>query len=295
MKIPSLRLLLLAGVVAMPVCLQAQPTAHYVPGFEGIKGASLPPPGVYLRDYNIIYTAGKLNNASGNEINLPDPGFNLLIYGQVPRVLWITDMQVLGGFLGFDALIPLLYKHVEVPGLDDGNFGIGDLFAESTLSWHPKKFDLAVGFGLHMPTGNSGQPSDAGLGYWTPMFTAGATWYIDEEKTWAVSALNRYEFNSESRDTDGSVGEVYTLEWGISKTLAKVYDVGLAGYWQQQVTKGSGTLNAGSRASAAAIGPEVSMAIPKCMSFVSFRYDYEFAAENRAQGHTLSLTLTHRF
>ncbi len=50
------------------------------------------------------------------------------------------------------------------------------------------------------------------------MQTAGATWYIDEEKTWAVSALNRYEFNTEQRNTDIIPGQTYTLEWGVSKT-----------------------------------------------------------------------------
>jgi hypothetical protein len=45
----------------------------------------------------------------------------------------------------------------------------------------------------------------------------------------------------------------------------------------------------------AAIGPEVSVMFPKQMFFVSLRYNYEFMAENRAQGHTTALTLTKRF
>ena len=49
--------LAIAGVLLVPVLLQAQPTAHYPPGIEGIKGASLPPPGFYLRDYNYAYFA----------------------------------------------------------------------------------------------------------------------------------------------------------------------------------------------------------------------------------------------
>ena len=71
------------------------------------------------------------------------------------------------------------------------------------------------------------------------MQTAGATWYIDEEKTWAVSALNRYEFNTEQRDTHVTPGDAYTLEWGVSKTVAKVVDLGAVGYYQQQVTGNS--------------------------------------------------------
>ena len=33
------------------------------------------------------------------------------------------------------------------------------------------------------------------------MLTAGATWYIDKDKRWALSVLNRYEFNQEKEDT----------------------------------------------------------------------------------------------
>ena len=74
------------------------------------------------------------------------------------------------------------------------------------------------------------------------MLTAGATWYIDQEKTWAVSALNRYEFNTEQRDTHVTPGQAYTLEWGVSKTVMKVVDLGAVGYYQQQVTTNSGAL-----------------------------------------------------
>ena len=55
------------------------------------------------------------------------------------------------------------------------------------------------------------------------MLTAGVTWYIDQEKTWSVSALNRYEFNTEQRDTDVTPGQAYTLEWGIGKAVTKTH------------------------------------------------------------------------
>jgi hypothetical protein len=97
---------------------------------------------------------------------------------------------------------------------DSSTFGIGDFFAEGTLSWHPKQFDFSAGCGLWMPTGDSASPPTTriGSGFWTPMLTAGATWYPDEAKTWAISALNRYEFNSEDRDTHDTRGQAYTLE-----------------------------------------------------------------------------------
>jgi hypothetical protein len=287
-------LLLAASLAALPGIIQAQPSAHYVPGSEGIKGASLPPPGVYARDYNYFYWAGQFNDPSGNDAHVPNA--DVFTYANVPRVIWITDTKFLGGFVGVDALLPLVYQHVKAGGFDSSTFGVGDLFGEGTLSWHPKQFDIAIGSGVWAPTGDSGKPptTRAGAGFWTFMQTAGVTWYIDEEKTWAVSALNRYEFNTEQQDTDVIPGQTYTLEWGVSKSVCKEADLGVVGYYQQQVNPNSGS-SYSSRSSVAAIGPEVSVMFPKQMFFVSLRYNYEFIADSRAQGSEVTLTLTKRF
>lgn len=286
----TLNLLLTTSLVALPLLLQAQPTAHYVPGFEGIKGASLPPPGVYVRDYNIAYHTTRVNDSNGKSVGPPD--LDVFFYGNVPRVIWITETTFLGGFVGVDALLPIIYKSATAGGGKSDSFGIGDFFAETTLSWHPKQFDLAVGCGVHMPTGDSDDPTSPGLGFWTPMLTAGATWYIDEAKTWSLSALSRYEFNTEQRDSKVTTGQVYTLEWGLGKTIHQTIDLGVAGYFQQQVTDDSPATPNLDRV--ASVGPEISVAFPKQMFFLSFRYLYEFMAQDRAQGHTFSLTLTKR-
>jgi len=45
----------------------------------------------------------------------------------------------------------------------------------------------------------------------------------------------------------------------------------------------------------AAVGPEISVAFPEQMFFLSVRYNYEFMADSRAQGNEVTLTLTKRF
>lgn len=287
-------------LLALPGVLQAQPTGHYPPGIEGLKGPTLPPPGLYFRDYNLFYYASRLNNNQGN--NVTPPGFRAITYANVPRIVWITDTKFLGGYLGVDALVPLMYQSLKIPaaGFDQSTFGVGDLFGEGTLSWHLKQADLSAGAGVWAPTGDSPgsrytPTTSAGLGYWAGMLTAGATWYFDPEKTWAVSALNRYEFNAEQRHTDITPGQVLTLEWGVSKTLCKIFDAGAVGYYQQKMTGDCGNGAVYYRDRVAAVGPEINVAIPKQMMFVSFRYLYEFMSEDRAQGHTFTLTLTKRF
>jgi len=118
-------------------------------------------------------------------------------------------------------------------------------------------------------------------------------------KDGAVSALNRYEFNSEYRSTGVTPGQAWTLEWGISKKVTKTLDCGVVGYYQQRTTASTGneplaeTLFPYSRV--AAVGPEVNVFIPSVKLFVALRYNYEFMADNRVQGHTFALVLTKVF
>jgi hypothetical protein len=290
--------LVLAGMASTP-SLEAQPSAHYVPGIEGIKAASLPPPGLYLRDYNVGYYASRINDGNGDKIDMVDP--DAFIYANVPRLLWITDWTLLGGNIGFDGLLPLQYTDLEIDtplgSFSDSDFGIGDAFAEVTWSKHIQFFDFALGYGLWFPTGNSdpGLSAAPGLGYFTHMFTAGLTYYMDPEKRWALSLLNRYEINMEKDDTDITPGHVWTLEAGGSYAISKTLDVGVVGYYQTQVTEDSGTGATDVKDWVAGVGPEVGMMYPKYKLGWTLRYVYEVAAENRMQGHTAVFTLTKIF
>jgi hypothetical protein len=296
MKTPVRSCLLAAALAALPGLLQAQPDAHYVPGVEGIKCASLPPPGFYFKDYNVFYNAGQVNNPAGNAY----PGtFNLNLYANVPRAIWITDKKVLGGYLGGDVVLPFVYTGLSAGKFHSSTFGIGDAYAESTLSWHPGQFDIGSAVGVWAPTGASGKPTSAGLGFWTPELTLGATWYPDTEKTWAVSALNRYEFNSEDRDNHVTPGEAWTLEYALSKEVNKTMNCAVVGYYQQRITASTGNeplaeaLYPYSRV--AAVGPSLGFDFASSKLMVLVAYYYEFMADSRTQGQTVELSLVKAF
>jgi hypothetical protein len=289
------RLAACAILAALSGTVQAQPIAHYCPGSEGMLAASVPPPGWYLRDYNVFYYADQLNNASGNSAG---PGnFKAFTYAQVPRFIWVTDQKFLGADVGVNALLPLVYQNLTAGPYSSSTFGVGDLLLDGFLAWHPQRFDFVLGTGLWLPTGDSAAPptTDAGQGYWGGMISFGCTWYMDAEKTWAISALNRYEINGEQRDTHITPGNGDTLEWGLSKKFCKDIQVGPAGYFQLKTTADSGPGASTHRDFVAAVGPEVSGVIPKIDLHVSLRYLYECVADNRAQGQTITLILTKRF
>jgi hypothetical protein len=289
MKTLNLRLLIAAAILSAGALLQAQ-SAHYPAGVEGIKAASLPPPGWYLRDYNYLYLA--------NDFPGGPPDFDLTAYVQAPRLIWISPFKVLGAYYGADVLVPFVYQDVEVGTFQEDEFGLGDVFVEPiTLSWHLNRFDVSLGYGFWAPSGDSdlAHPASPGKGYWTHMLTAGATWYLDADKTWAISALNRYEINQENPDADLTPGQVWTLEGGVSKTLGKTVDVGLIGYAQLQTTSDSGVGAVSDKDQVLGLGPEVNIFVPKIGLFASARYVYEFSANNRPEGHTINVTLTKRF
>jgi hypothetical protein len=269
-------------------------SGHYPAGVEGIKGGSLPPPGLYLRDYNLFYTADKFPD-------IGPPGFDGFVYVQAPRLVWITDFQILGGNYGMDALFPFYdaYVNTDLGGIfPNRTFGLGDIFVEPiTLSWHGAQYDLGLGYGFWTPNGeyndDHAHPSRLlGQGFWSHMFTLGGTWYPDAAKTWSASLLSRYEIHSDHPDADYTVGDTFTLEWGLSKALSKTVEVGVAGYYQAQVTGDDGPASRGIMDHVVGVGPEVVAFCPKLGMFASLRYIHELESHERPQGDTFTLTLT---
>jgi hypothetical protein len=273
-------------------------TGHYVNGVEGIKAATLPPPGFYYRLYNVYYEADKITDEDGDE---SDVGFDLHVFALVNRFVWISDMSMLGADFGADVIIPLVYTDLEIKafGVDNQEFGLGDIAIEPfVLSWHGACYDASFGLAVYVPTGETDEPASAGKDFWTGLITLGGTYYFDVEKTWSASILSRYEIHSEKDKTDVRPGNDFHFEWGIGKTLAKVWGVGLAGYCQWQVTDDSGSDiqgDKGVRDRVFAVGPEVTVVIPSAKSFLSLRSLWEFGARDGTEGQLIALTLTRAF
>jgi hypothetical protein len=183
--------------------------------------------------------------------------------------------------------------------------GLGDIQVEPLiLAWHWKRFDLVAGYSFWAPTGDYDHRElfllNLGEGDWTHMLTAGATWYPDAEKTWAVSILNRYEISTEEysdlynvtvssshprgvASLNSTPGDIYTIELAVSKTVVDGLDIGVTGYYQKQVTAAEGPTWFGptflyERVHVAGVGPEIKYDYAKWKLSGSLRYAYEFSA-----------------
>ncbi len=188
---------------------------------------------------------------------------------------------------------------LELGGYDDNVFGLGDICIEPfILSWHGSRYDTVFALGGYIPSGKyDNQPASPGKDMWTGMVTLGGTYYFDPEKTWSGSILARYEFHGEKKDTKVTPGDDFHFEWGIGKALAKVWEVGVAGYCQWQVTDDSVSQPPvyGEKDQVFAIGPEIGYFIPSAKMFLNIRSLLEFGAKDRSEGYFTTLTFTKIF
>ena len=261
--------------------------AHYVNGIEGVKGASVPPPGKYWRSYNVFYNANTMRNNNGDKSN-----FNVDVFATVQRYIHTTNTKILGADLVVGAIVPLTYTHVKTGGTD---FNLGDIFIEpAVLAWHGERSDSVLGIGVYLPTGkfNSNAMANAGKGYWTYMLTAGTTQYLSADKSWSFAILARYEFHSSQRNTDYRAGDDFHFEWGLGKKLNDTVELGLAGYCQWQVRKDKNGNYGNNKERVYAIGPEINLNIPKWKAAVNIRSLWEFGAKNTTEGTMSTLTFT---
>jgi len=282
--------------LAIHTYVHAGETGHYVNGVEGIKAASIPPPGFYYLMYNAFYNADTVTDREGDELAI---GFDASIYAMANRFVWISNHKVLGADYGMSALIPFINADLEVRGMEDEQFGLGDIYLEPlVLRWAKEGYDLSMGVGAYLPTGDYGELASPGKDFSTAMLTLGGTYYFDKQKTWSGSILARYEIHSEKDSVDVKPGNDFHFEWGIGKSVSPVLDLGISGYAQWQVSDDRGadvTWDKNVHDQVFAIGPEAKLFIPSLKSFFSFRSQWEFGAEDRSEGHSMCLTFIKMF
>ncbi|HEY3320031.1 MAG TPA: transporter [Planctomycetota bacterium] len=297
------RILLAVALCAAVTLSWAGETEHYVNGVEGIKAATVPPPGIYFRSYEVFYHADTLKDKNGNDVPF---NFHANVIASAERGIWVTDRlkEVIGCDFGMYFIVPVTHAHEEIKtfGIEDTRTRVGDLeFSPALFSWHKKYFDLSLAYDIFLPTGDrdNSQPATMLIGreYWTHMLTFGGTGYLDKEKTWSVSALSRYEVHSQQKGTYVKPGQDFHFEWGVGKSVGKSgWEVGLAGYCQWQTTndRGKGATDK-ARDRVFAAGPEVNYFIKPIGLCAALRSEIEFGAKDRPQGTMTTLTFTKRF
>ena len=267
--------LALAGGLAVS---SAQAEGHYVPGVEGLQGASVPPPGFYYLGYLVNYNIDDFR-APGTSDNLP--GHNRgTVTALSNRFVWISQYKLLGADYGMEAIVPVMRTSLTInaAGISDTRSGVGDVYlGPLVLGWHGQQWDAVAAAGVWLDSASTSHPASPGKGFKSTMLTGGLTYYFDSAKTWTGSALMRFERNGKN-DAGLRPGNQLTMEWGVGKSFG-TWQAGLVGYSQWQTSEDSGPGASTHKASRHALGAEVVYPVPGAGMFLKGALYKELSAE----------------
>jgi hypothetical protein len=258
-----------------------------------LDAARIPEPGLYLLNRSAIYEAGELRDRNGNLI--PTPTFDLLGRANVIGVSYARKLPRNSMFLMMAAGGPIAQVKLNTanrPELGVDRLGLGDPFIQPVrLGWRQERFDWVTAYTIYLPTGRSPLAGGKGVssGQITHEFSGGGAVYFKDRNLFAT-ALASYQLNSRQRGIDITRGDTIQIQGGIgTKLFGGLAETGLAGYalWQVRDDRGTElpTVLAGARDRVYGLGPEGAIRINAIRGQIRARYEWDFGARARPQGH----------
>lgn len=278
-------------------------TGHDVAGGSGLRPAAFPNvPGVIYQIITTYQNALSFPDKHGNptaepfEANGIGMGHKIVYTPDMERISWLGDAR-----LHLHMVIPMSFSQMSaMDGPYEHSCGIGDPSVYPVLSWQLGDLQLAYALGAHIPAGDYDRdnPISIGKGFWTLVTMGGFTWEFGENNDWCLGGLVRYEKHYTTRHKDLRQGDDLSFEWSFSKTFAKEWEVGLAGYNFIQIKE-----DKGSYAAAASLEKDEVHGAGLEAKYTNFEHGYSIAlrgmrdykAENRPEAWQITTTFTFMF
>lgn len=289
-----------AAALAVPVA-SAQERGQYIPGFRGLNPVEQPHPGFTYLNFFYYYPTSTLKDRNGDKANT---NFDLDLVADINLFAYTPKKKFLGATYSAMIAVPVMNAAMTLPkvGADvSTSASFGDVYIEPiSLGWAFKKGKVRAAYGFMPPSGAQRVTSD----YLGHEVSFGGTYHPDQHGLWQISAHSVWEFHHTKRNSDVKVGNNVTFEYGVGKTFVKnkgaqIYQVGVVGYTQLQLTKDSGTdvvpFNEGAKDRVFAVGPEFDVILPKKKINIFVRVLPEFGARSRTQGVTVMMGIGKTF
>ncbi len=313
-------------------------TGWYALGTKASMAGFVPPPGTYFVDVNFYYE-GTASAASAVGVALQDisPAARKLnlkgqllvdakidvtgkVYYNLPSFLWVAPQKVLGGNVGFGAIVPAGAKNVDFTADalaalklgapinqtlqrgqrfsgSDSSTAFGDPVLNALIGWHKGNWHWNVSTLVNVPIGPWSNTSSSNLSFhhWGIDTTAAATW-LNPESGLEISAAPGFTFNWENPSTDYRTGTEFHVEFAMLEHFSKKFAVGIAGFHYQQVTgdSGAGARLGDFKGRVTSIGPVMTynFNIHKIPVSTQLTWMHDFDVENRLKGDLGMLTIS---
>jgi len=296
-------LILTLALVLMPAFLHAQkvslPPVNLggTSFLDGVAG-----PGLMLQERIQYYHANKFMDSNGNQL----PGNNSVnSWLFMSQAAYMTKLKILGGYYGFEALLPTVNLDVDTAlGTGRNKTGLGDLILSPfELQWVDQKvFGMSYFHRLNLnftvPTGQYNENSTVNIGSnlysFDPYYAL--TLFITPklETSWRF----HYLWNSKNNDPPtvfkaNSIqpGQAFHLNYAVSYEILDGLRLGISGYILQQTTsnKVDGEEIPNSKERVFAIGPGIMYS--KNNFFLTLTADFEIGVENRPEGQRITFCI----
>lgn len=265
--------------------------SSYPMGAENYMSGAMPPPGLYSQFYVGHYEADSLRDNRGDKVPVD---FRVRANSIAPRLIWVTEQQVLGGNLAFHAIVPLVDLKVELNGQSQSKQGLGDIIFGPALGFHhSEKLHSIVALDFIAPSGeyDRGDLANIGRNYWV-VEPVVAVSYVDPNGL-NVDAKIMYDFNQRNPATDYRSGSELHADYAVGWGLGNGWVVGVGGYMVHQTTddRQDGERVKDNKGRAIAIGPSVKYTSDKGW-FLTAKWEQETQVRNRAEGNAYWMKLT---
>jgi len=294
----AVRLLVVGSAFVLAIPTQAQSRGVYPLGMSATNSGVTPAPGFSYSNQSLFNTRSQEKDNNG--VTLPITGNNSVLM-DMNSLIWVSKKTILGG-ARYSAFATLPFATNDLTSDIQGNISGGSGFADSyyvpfVLGWNKERVGLRIMYGFLAPTGRfaAGASNNVGSGYWTHALSSGQTFYLTQNKRFAFSAFQMYEFHTTQEGTGTHPGETFDLDYSIMASLptpeAFQLQIGLVGYEQRQTTAKTGpTISAtasNERYAVNSLGFAVNFAFPKPRATLGFKYFNEFSNRATFQGYSL--------
>jgi hypothetical protein len=181
--------------------------------------------------------------------------------------------------------------------LTETSSGFGDILPMASLRWNFGVHNFMTYLTGNLTTGVYHSQSIANVGIGHNAIDAGGGYtYFDDKAGHEFSATLGFTYNFENTHTNYKNGVDMHLDWGASQFLTKQWQVGLVGYWYQQLScdSGSGDRVGCFESRVVGIGPQIGYIFPiskEWQGYINLKGYGEFAAQNRPDGWNAWLTI----
>lgn len=172
----------------------------------------------------------------------------------------------------------------------------GDVLPQVTLKWNQGTSNWMVYGTGDIPVGDydPSRLANLGIGHGAIDFGGGYT-YFDPKSGNEFSWVTGLTYNFKNTSTQYQNGMDFHVDWAASHFFNNKFQLGVVGYYFQQVTDDFGAPASldGFRSRVAGIGPQFGYSFPmgdKLQGYLNLKGYWEFAAQNRPEGWNTWLT-----